>query len=115
MFSYTQMWEEMAERGFTEESAVQFEGSAAKRHFMTLLSYLADRPEAVEALGGSADSLDLQGALDYVTEHGVQIYGALVYAQPSALLRMWEDGVIDGLSIQRVLPSRYSGSTDLRQ
>ena len=45
----------------------------------------------------------------------MQIYGALVYAQPSALLRMWEDGVIDGLSIQRVLPSRYSGSTDLRQ
>ena len=115
MFSYTQMWEEMVGRSFTEKSAAQFEGSAAKQHFMTLLSYLADRPEAVEALAGPVDSLDFQGALDYVTEYGVEIYGALVYAQPSALLQMWEDGAIDGLSIQQVLPSRYSGSSDLRQ
>lgn len=115
MFSYAQMREEMEGRSFTEKSLAQFEGSAAKQHFMTLLTYLADRPEAVEALAGPADSLGFQGVLDYVAENGVEIYGALVYAQPSALLRMWGDGVIDGLSIQQVLPSRYSGGTDLRQ
>ncbi len=115
MFSYTQMWEEMVGRSFTETSKAQFVGAAARQHFTTLLTYLADRPEAVEALAGPVDSLDFGDALDYVTENGVEIYGALVYAQPSALLQMWEDDVIDGLSIQQVLPSRYSGSTGIRQ
>ena len=118
MFSYTQMWEEMVGRSFTEKSRAQFKGSAAKEHFMTLLSYLADRPEAVEALAGAVVSdgyYDFASIRDYVEENGVEIYGALVYAQPSALLQMWEDGVIDGLSIQQVLPSRYSGSRDIRQ
>ena len=115
MFSYTQMWEEMVGRSFTEKSNAQFEGSAAKEHFITLLSYLADRPEAVEALAGPVVSYEFASIRDYVEENGVEIYGALVYAQPSALLQMWEDGVIDGLSIQQVLPSRYSGSTGIRQ
>lgn len=115
MFSYTQMWEEMVGRSFTEKSKAQFEGSAAKQHFITLLSYLADRPEAVEALAGPVISYDFASIKDYVEENGVEIYGALVYAQPSALLQMWEDGVIDGLSIQQVLPSRYSGSAEIRQ
>lgn len=118
MFSYTQMWKEMVGRGFTEKSRAQFEGSAAKEHFITLLGYLADRPEAVEALAGpvvSGGYYDFASIKSYVEENGVQIYGALVYAQPSALLQMWEDGVIDGLSIQQVLPSRYSGSTGIRQ
>ena len=115
MFSYTQMREEMVGRSFSETGKAQFEGAAAKEHFTILLAYLAERPEAVEALAGPADSLDFGGVLDYVAENGVEIYGALVYAQPSALLQMWEDGVIDGLAIQQVLPSRYSGSTDIRQ
>ena len=95
MFSYTQMWEEMAGRGFTEKSGAQLEGSAAKQHFITLLSYLADRPEAVVALAGPVESYDFASIKEYVEENGVEIYGALVYAQPSALLQMWEDGVID--------------------
>lgn len=115
MFSYTQIWEEMVGRSFTEKSNAQVEGSAAKEHFITLLSYLADRPEAVEALAGPVVSYEFASIRDYVEENGVEIYGALVYAQPSALLQMWEDGVIDGLSIQQVLPSRYSGSTGIRQ
>lgn len=117
MFSYAQMWEEMTGRGFTEKSRAQFVGSAAKEHFITLLSYLADRPEAVEALAGPAanGAYDFAAIRDYVEENGVEICGALVYAQPSALLQMWEDGVIDGISIQQVLPSRYSGSQEIRQ
>lgn len=118
MFSYSQMWEEMVGRSFGETGKAQFEGSASKQHFITLLSYLADRPEAVEALAGAVVSdgyYDFAAIRDYVEENGVEIYGALVYAQPSALLQMWEDGVIDGLSIQQVLPSRYSGSRDIRQ
>lgn len=118
MFSYTQLWEEMAGRSFSAKGLVRAEGQAAEQHFMTLLRYLADRPEAVEALAGTVTAngeYDFAAIRDYVEENGVEIYGALVYAQPSALLQMWEDGVIDGISIQQVLPSRYSGSREIRQ
>ncbi|MCI7152739.1 MAG: hypothetical protein MR952_09920 [Flavonifractor plautii] len=46
--------------------------------------------------------------LDYVEEHGIQVCGALVYAEAPDLVQMWESGDIDGISIATVLPSRYS-------
>ncbi len=118
MFSYTQLWEEMVGHSFSAKGLVRAEGQAAKQHFITLLRYLADRPEAVEALAGPVTAngeYDFAAIRDYVEANGVEIYGALVYAQPSVLLQMWEDGVIDGISIQQVLPSRYSGSREIRQ
>lgn len=45
---------------------------------------------------------------DYVEEHGIQVCGALVYAEAPDLVQMWESGDIDGISIATVLPSRYS-------
>ena len=54
-------------------------------------------------------------AQSYVEEHGVRIGGALVYAEPKALLRMWERGEIDGLSLEEVLPSRYSARAEFQR
>ncbi|HJB71052.1 MAG TPA: anti-sigma factor C-terminal domain-containing protein [Candidatus Flavonifractor avistercoris] len=118
MFSYSQMFDTLKQRTFTPQSKVQYDGSVEKQHFESMLAYLADRPEAVEALAGPLlpnGYYDFAAMEDYVTENGVQIYGALVYAQPEALLKLWEDGVMDGISIQEVLSSRYSGSRDIRQ
>lgn len=136
MFSYAQAFEETVQYGYTKElesgyqtktwvgrsfsarGKAQYDGSVEKQHFESMLAYLADRPEAVEALAGPVlpdGYYDFAAMEDYVAENGVQIYGALVYAQPEALLKLWEDGVMDGISIQEVLPSRYSGSRDIRQ
>ena len=34
--------------------------------------------------------------------------GVLVYAEADALLRLWENGDVDKIAIDTVLPSRYS-------
>lgn len=86
-------------------------------HFESLLSYAADHPEAVIALAGPADQsqFDFATQQNYVEEHGIQIYGALVYGQPSVLLDLLDQGRISALTIDSVLATRYSGSQSIRQ
>ncbi len=94
MFSWNQM---------AEERAV---GVAYEQRFRSLLAYVNDRPEAVEALG--RDVSHFQEAADYVEANGVRVTGVLVYAEADALLRLWENGDVDKIAIDTVLPSRYS-------
>lgn len=93
-------------------------GYQMETHFQSILAYAADRSEAVEALVGpiyEGALWDFAAAKSYVEEHGVRIGGALVYAEPKALLRMWERGEIDDLSLEQVLPSRYSARSVFHQ
>nr|WP_317322889.1 anti sigma factor C-terminal domain-containing protein [uncultured Flavonifractor sp.] len=93
-------------------------GYQMETHFQSVLAYAADRPEAVEALVGPIREgilWDFAAAQSYVEEHGVRIGGALVYAEPKVLLRMWERGEIDGLSLEDVLPSRYSARAEFQR
>ncbi|MFQ7453733.1 MAG: hypothetical protein ACLRNQ_22720 [Flavonifractor plautii] len=40
--------------------------------------------------------------------NGVEVTGALVYAEADDLLRLWENGDVDKIAIDTVLPSKYS-------
>ena len=82
-----------------------YSGAAYEQHFLSMLSFIADRPQAENAL---AWGQNFSAVLDYVEEHGVQVCGVLVYAEAPDLVQMWERGDIDGISISTVLPSRYS-------
>ena len=82
-----------------------YSGAAYAQHFLSLLSFIAGRPQAENAL---AWGQNFSAVLDYVEEHGVQVCGVLVYAEAPDLVQMWERGDIDGISISTVLPSRYS-------
>ena len=44
----------------------------------------------------------------YVEANGVEVTGALVYAEADDLLRLWENGDVDKIAIDTVLPSKYS-------
>ncbi|MCI6398662.1 MULTISPECIES: anti sigma factor C-terminal domain-containing protein [Lawsonibacter] len=93
-------------------------GGLYTQHFQSLLSYAAERTKAADALvgpGAQFPEYDFAGQRDYVEEHGIRIYGALVYGQPQALLALTERGDADGLAIERVLACRYSGSRSIRQ
>ena len=47
-------------------------------------------------------------AAAYVEANGVEVTGALVYAEADDLLRLWENGDVDKIAIDTVLPSKYS-------
>lgn len=87
------------------------------QHFESLLDYAADHTEATEALAGPIQvaQYDFASQRDYVEQNGIQIYGALVFGQPSVLLKLLDDGKISDLCIDTVLASRYSGSQEIRQ
>lgn len=101
MFSWEQL---VAERAV---------GVAYEQRFRSLLAYVNDRPEAMEVLlGGESWAGYYQScfaeAADYVEANGVRVTGALVYAEAGDLLRLWENGDVDKIAIDTVLPSRYS-------
>lgn len=117
LFDYHQYF---AENGFDSigNNRGANSGYQMETHFQSVLAYAADRSEAVEALVGTIyeEALwNFAAAQSYVEEHGVRIGGALVYAEPKALLRMWERGEIDGLSLEEVLPSRYSARAEFQR
>ena len=47
-------------------------------------------------------------AAAYVEANGVEVTGARVYAEADDLLRLWENGDVDKIAIDTVLPSKYS-------
>lgn len=117
LFDYHQYF---VENGFDSVGNNQSANSGyqMETHFQSVLAYAADRTEAVEALVGTIyeEALwNFAAAQSYVEEHGVRIGGALVYAEPKVLLRMWERGEIDGLSLEEVLPSRYSARAEFQR
>lgn len=87
------------------------------QHFESLLAYASDHTKATEALAGPVQvaQYDFAAQREYVEQNGIQIYGALVFGQPSVLLKLLDEGEISDLCIDSVLASRYSGSQEIRQ
>ena len=117
MFDY---WQYLAEGGRSSfgDRAYMHTGALAEEHFKSVLAYAADRTEAVQALVGSIQEgklWDFGTAQSYIEENGVRIGGALVYSEPQALLRLYENGEIDNLSLEQVLPSRYSARPEFHR
>ena len=88
-------------------------GVAYAQRFRSLLAYVNDRPQAIEALLGGEVWADyyqsyFAEAAAYVEANGVEVTGALVYAEADDLLRLWENGDVDKIAIDTVLPSKYS-------
>lgn len=99
-------WEDYPMFSFDQMLLERAVGVAYEQRFRSLLAYVNDRPEATEALG--RDVSRFQEAADYVEANGVRVTGVLVYAEADALLRLWENGDVDKIAIDTVLPSRYS-------
>ena len=117
MFDY---WQYLAEGGRSSfgDRVYMHTGALAEDHFKSVLAYAADRTEAVQALVGPIQEgklWDFGTAQSYIEENGVQIGGALVYSEPQALLRLYENGEIDKLSLEQVLPSRYSARPEFHR
>ena len=117
MFDY---WQYLAEGGRSSfgDRAYMHTGALAEKHFKSVLAYAADRTEAVQALVGPIQEgklWDFGAAQSYIEENGVRIGGALVYSEPQALLRLYENGEIDNLSLEQVLPSRYSARPEFHR
>lgn len=117
MFDY---WQYLAEGGRScfGDRVYMHTGVLAEEHFKSVLAYAADRTEAVQALAGPIQEgtlWDFDTAQSYIEENGVRIGGALVYSEPQALLRLYENGEIDNLSLEQVLPSRYSAQSGFHQ
>lgn len=117
MFDY---WQYLAEGGRSSfgDRVYMHTGALAEEHFKSVLAYAVDRTEAVQALVGPIQEgklWDFGTAQSYIEENGVQIGGALVYSEPQALLRLYENGEIDYLSLEQVLPSRYSARPEFHR
>lgn len=117
MFDYRQYLAEGG-RSFFGDRVYMHTGALAEEHFKSVLAYAADRTEAVQVLVGPIQEgklWDFAAAQSYIEENGVRIGGALVYSEPQALLRLYENGAIDNLSLEQVLPSRYSARSSFHQ
>ena len=83
-----------------------YSGAAYAQHFLSMLSFIADRPQAENALAWGAEFLRRAGLRGGARRPGY----AACWCTPRRrnLVQMWERGDIDGISISTVLPSRYS-------
>ena len=106
-------WEDYPMFNWAQASLERAVGVAYEQRFRSLLAYVNDRPQAIEALLGGEVWADyyqsyFAEAAAYVEANGVEVTGALVYAEADDLLRLWENGDVDKIAIDTVLPSKYS-------
>jgi len=76
-------------------------------HFTSLLKYLVDRHQAVDALLPMGKNYDYQSALNYIQENGISTYGVLLYGEADDLLDLYESGIIMTFDIDNVIASKY--------
>lgn len=75
-------------------------------HYTSLLRYMVDRVEAVDALELPEKSEYYKSALDYVEEHGVKAFGVVVYGSAQSISELVEGESIRTLEVDQVLASR---------
>lgn len=76
-------------------------------HFTSLLKYLVDRHQAVDALLPMSINYDYESALNFVEKNGISTYGVLLYGEAADLLELYESGVIMTFDIDNVIVSKY--------
>lgn len=76
-------------------------------HFTSLLKYLVDRHQAVDAILPMGINYDYESALNYIQENGISTYGVLLYGEADDLLDLYESGIIMTFDIENVIPSKY--------
>ena len=77
-----------SESNIEEMEANAASATAMQTHFVSMLRYLQDHPEAMKMFGGE---LDLLGeTISYVEENGLQIYGFAVVADKTTILELAE-------------------------
>lgn len=65
-----------------------------KRHFVSMLRYMADREEFLDMMSENAEKY--RNAADYVEEHGIMVYGFAGIAEKESILRLnAEDAVYE--------------------
>lgn len=77
---------------------------AYEKHMESMIRYLMEREDFLEIFEGSAPGgknlfnvYEYEGALNYIREHGVKSYGAVVYASKEELIKMLEDSSVQGI------------------
>lgn len=77
---------------------------AYEKHMESMIRYLMEREDFLEIFEGGAPGgknlfnvYEYAGALDYIREHGVKSYGAVVYASKEELIKMLEDSSVQGI------------------
>lgn len=85
----------------------ELEGFRYEMHLTSLMKYLVDHNEAVNALVGNTKAYDYESALDYVEKDGISTYGALIYGEADDLLELYESGIIMTFDIDNVISSKY--------
>lgn len=81
--------------------------SIYEMHYKSLLRYLVDHKEAVNALVGDSRAYDYKGALAYAEGKGISTYGALIYGEAEDLIKLYESGAIMTFEIDNVIASKY--------
>lgn len=77
---------------------------AYEKHMESMIRYLMGREDFLEIFEGGAPGgknlfnvYEYEGALNYIREHGVKSYGAVVYASKEELIKMLEDSSVQGI------------------
>lgn len=85
-----------------------------EKHVESMIRYLLDQEDFLKIFEGSVpggknilNTYEYKAVLEYIQEHGVKSYGAVVYATKQELLHMLEDPDVDGVYM-------LDGKIDLR-
>lgn len=78
---------------------LSWNGAYLEQHVISMLQFSADQFRAGTGFSPSNDETYYQITLDYMEENGIYAYGAYVFATPSALLDMLEDGTAAYISL----------------
>ena len=72
-----------------------------KKHFTSMLQYMADNPEFAEMMDNSSffEKKDIDEMVSYINKKGMKIYGFAVYADKDTLLKLYDESDVYGILI----------------
>jgi len=74
-----------------DEDFSRFDESQMTQHFLSMLKYMIDHKDFQKMMDEKRPPTDYQGAHDYVSEHGLHIYGSVFYADKETLKKISQD------------------------
>ncbi|MFA9399015.1 MAG: anti sigma factor C-terminal domain-containing protein [Clostridiaceae bacterium] len=93
-----------------QEDYYEFMGKEYETHFISLLKYMNDRKEFIEAYSYTSSSISefYKQSLYYIEENGVKTYGVLVYGEAQDILKFKENEDVKSIYVDNVKSSKYS-------